>query len=89
MTAGDRSPVDAVRTLGHRLATSKARTESSDQNWFRLHAIRESTPMIRIDSKSRELGAMDLYLNEIRDDDLLSAAEECASWPEQIADRRP
>ena len=34
--------------------------------------------MIRIDSKSRELGAMDLYLNEIRDDALLSAAEECA-----------
>ena len=34
--------------------------------------------MIRIDSKSRELGAMDLYLKEIRDDGLLSAAEECA-----------
>ena len=34
--------------------------------------------MIRIDSKNRELGAMDLYLNQIRDDDLLSAAEECA-----------
>lgn len=34
--------------------------------------------MIRIDSKSRELGAMELYLNQIRDDDLLSAAEECA-----------
>ena len=34
--------------------------------------------MIRIDGKSRELGAMDLYLNQIRDDDLLSATEECA-----------
>ena len=34
--------------------------------------------MIRIDSKSRELGAMDLYLNQIRDDDLLSGADECA-----------
>ena len=34
--------------------------------------------MIRSDSKGRELGAMDLYLNQIRDDDLLSAAEECS-----------
>ncbi len=33
--------------------------------------------MIRIDSKSRELGTMDLYLNQIRTDDLLSSAEEC------------
>ena len=34
--------------------------------------------MIRIDSMSRELGALDLYLNQIRDDDLLTAAEESA-----------
>ncbi len=34
--------------------------------------------MIRIDSKGRELGAMDLYLNQIRDDDLLTPAEESA-----------
>ncbi len=33
--------------------------------------------MIRIDGRSRELGVMDLYLNQIRDDDLLSPAEEC------------
>ncbi len=34
--------------------------------------------MIRIDGRSREMGTMDLYLNQIRDDDLLSPAEECA-----------
>ena len=33
--------------------------------------------MIRIDGKGRDLGVMDLYLNQIRDDDLLSPAQEC------------
>ncbi len=32
--------------------------------------------MIRIGGNSREIGTMDLYLNQIRDDDLLSPAEE-------------
>jgi RNA polymerase primary sigma factor len=33
--------------------------------------------MTRIDSASHEIGGMDLYLRQIRDDSLLSAAEEC------------
>jgi RNA polymerase primary sigma factor len=33
--------------------------------------------MTRIDSASQEIGGMDLYLRQIRDDSLLSAAEEC------------
>ncbi len=33
--------------------------------------------MNRIDSKSQEIGGMDLYLRQIRDDSLLSATEEC------------
>jgi RNA polymerase primary sigma factor len=33
--------------------------------------------MTRIDSASQDIGSMDLYLRQIRDDSLLSAAEEC------------
>jgi len=33
--------------------------------------------MIRIDRRACDMGVMDLYLNQIRDDDLLSPAEEC------------
>jgi RNA polymerase primary sigma factor len=34
--------------------------------------------MIRIDASNRETGGMDIYLRQIRDDALLSGAEECA-----------
>jgi RNA polymerase primary sigma factor len=38
----------------------------------------EPTPMIRTDASSHDTGGMDIYLRQIRDDALLSGAEECA-----------